>query len=384
VVELRGISWDHPRGMAPLRATAKRFEQEHPGVHIIWDARSLAAFGEQPIEKLAERYDLLVIDHPFVGRAARIECLTPLDTLLPADFLAEQARQSVGPSFQSYTYAGHQWALAIDAAAHVSVYREDLLEQAGQSIPQTWEQVLALAENAPIAVPLNSAGAIDCFLTLCASFGAPAGQTAEEFVDRETARRVFALLRQLVALGHADSLAWSPPQALDRMASTDEIVYCPLVFGYSNYSRPGFAPHLLRFTDIPSGAAEDSPSGALLGGTGLAISASCRATSEAAAYATYVASAECQCTLYVESGGQPGNRVAWTDPAANASTTNFFRDTLETLDHAYVRPRYDGFVAFHDEVGVLLNEYLSHPSDENTLLDRIDVLYRESVANQSE
>lgn len=378
MVELRGMSWDHPRGMAPLCATAERFEQEHPDIHITWDARSLAAFGEQPIEKLAERCDLLVIDHPFVGRAARIGCLTPLDTLLSADFLAEQARQSVGPSFPSYTYANHQWALAIDAAAHVSAYREDLLEKAGLSMPRTWEQVIALAEQAPIAIPLNSSGAIDCFLTLCASFGAPVGQGTEGFVDRETARRVLALLRQLVSLGHPDSLAWSPPQALDRMATTNEIAYCPLLFGYSNYSRPGFAPHLLRFSNIPSATAEGGPTGALLGGTGLAISAYCRAEPEATAYATYVASAECQRTLYVASGGQPGNRVAWTDPDANAATNDFFHGTLETLNYAYVRPRYDGFVAFHDEVGVLLNEYLHQSGDENALLDQVELLYKES------
>src|SRR5260370_18996412 len=120
MAELRGITWDHPRGMAPMLATAAAYEQAHPGTRITWTARSLQAFGDQPLEELASRFDLLVIDHPFAGVAARAGCLLPLDEHLPAAFLEEQARQSVGPSHRSYQHAGHQWAVAIAAAAQVS------------------------------------------------------------------------------------------------------------------------------------------------------------------------------------------------------------------------------------------------------------------------
>ena len=42
-------------------------------------SRSLEAFGDQPLEDVADQYDLIVIDHPFCGRAERTGCLTPLD-----------------------------------------------------------------------------------------------------------------------------------------------------------------------------------------------------------------------------------------------------------------------------------------------------------------
>jgi multiple sugar transport system substrate-binding protein len=61
--------------------------------------------------------------------------LLPLDELLPAAFLDNQARHSVGQSHASYHYDGHQWALAIDAAAPVSSWRHQLLEQCGLSVP---------------------------------------------------------------------------------------------------------------------------------------------------------------------------------------------------------------------------------------------------------
>ena len=103
-------------------------------------------FADFPLQKLAETYDLLVIDHPFVGFAAADGCLLPLDEFIDAAVLADQAANSVGPSHRSYHYGGHQWALATDAAGHVSAYRPDLIEEIG-GLPQTWDEVLALAET---------------------------------------------------------------------------------------------------------------------------------------------------------------------------------------------------------------------------------------------
>jgi multiple sugar transport system substrate-binding protein len=171
MINLHGITWDHPRGLAPLRGTAAAWEREQ-GVRVEWTARSLHAFGAQPIEELTAHYDLLVIDHPFAGVAARTGLLLPFDQHLPAEFLQEQAAQSVGLSHLSYQYEGHQWALAIDAAAQVSSYRPDLLERLDASVLRTWDEVLALAGRAHgpwLAMPLSPVNAICSFFTpLCA------------------------------------------------------------------------------------------------------------------------------------------------------------------------------------------------------------------------
>jgi multiple sugar transport system substrate-binding protein len=115
-IELRGITWNHTRGYLPMVATAQRFSELHPGVTISWERRSLQRFADFPVERLAEKYDLLVIDHPSAGSVAVHGSLLPLDGLLPAEFLAGQAANSVGLSRSSYFFAGYQWALAIDAA----------------------------------------------------------------------------------------------------------------------------------------------------------------------------------------------------------------------------------------------------------------------------
>ena len=378
MIELKGITWDHPRGLAPLLATAAHFTQENPEIRIEWKVRSLAEFGEQSIEQLAENYDLLVIDHPFVGTAARSRCLLPLEEHLPAAFLAEQSQDSVGPSYRSYTYDGHQWALAVDAAGHVSAYRPELLESDRANVPRTWHEVLELANRSSVAIPLNPAGVIDSFLTLCANLGEEPGRRRDHLVSRSTANKALELLRTLIRRISGESFLLDPPRVLDRMSTTNDISYCPLLFGYSNYSRPGKIPYLCHFTNIPGVEKSSGPRGALLGGTGLAISTSCQAVAAASRYLQWVTSPECQRTLYFESGGQPGNRAAWIDASVNAGANSFFLNTLETLEQAYVRPRYDGFVEFHDQVGLLLHDHLRSRSEKLDIWAEINELYLKS------
>src|SRR5215212_1162826 len=114
---LRGLTWDHTRGYAPVVAAAALYRDTvRPDVDVVWDRRSLWAFGEAPLEDVASAYDLLVLDHPFIGVAAEAELLVALDGELSEPYLDEQRAQSVGPSFESYAHDGHQWALPIDAS----------------------------------------------------------------------------------------------------------------------------------------------------------------------------------------------------------------------------------------------------------------------------
>ena len=71
---LRGMTWAHPRGYDPLVACA-RLWREQTGVEIVWEKRSLQDFETYPVDELAARYDLIVIDHPHVGQITREGCL---------------------------------------------------------------------------------------------------------------------------------------------------------------------------------------------------------------------------------------------------------------------------------------------------------------------
>ncbi len=76
---LKGMTWGHSRGISPLQAYAQRFNQLYPDIEVQWRQRTLQEFADYPIEKLTETYDLLIIDHPWVGCAADTHCVLPLD-----------------------------------------------------------------------------------------------------------------------------------------------------------------------------------------------------------------------------------------------------------------------------------------------------------------
>jgi multiple sugar transport system substrate-binding protein len=116
----------------------------------------------------------------------------------------------------------------------------------------------------------------------------------------------------------------------------------------------------------------------MLGGTGLAISAKCKHPEVAADYAKCGASPEIQRGIFFQSGGQPGHRAAWLDEANNVACTNFFRDTLPTLDRAFVRPRYNGYLNFQDHAGDPIHEFLRNGGNAGQVLDKVNELYRKS------
>ncbi len=376
---LTGITWNHSRGYLPLVATAQRFAELHDDVTIEWSKRSLQAFADQPIERLADHFDLLIIDHPFVGFAAAHPVLVPLDEHLPAAFLADQGANSVGASHTSYDCGGHQWALAVDAATPVSAVRPDLIERLGVDVPQTWSELLALARQGHVAFPAIPIDSLGHFWMLCLALGEEPCATTDYVVDPTVGTIALEHLRELVALCDPACLARNPIQTYEAMVASDELVYCPFAYGYSNYARQGYARALLRFGGLVTFEGRQLRS--TLGGTGLAISQRCRELNTAFAYVQYVASPVCQRRLYVTSGGQPGHRGAWLDAEVNHLCHDFFRDTLATLDEAWLRPRFDGYIPFQDEAGAIVHRYLRSGGDPRLVVDELDRGYRESSTN---
>jgi multiple sugar transport system substrate-binding protein len=377
---LRGTTWDHARGLGGLRATASAYAAVRPAVRVEWATRSLQAFADQPVEELARRFDLVCLDHPAVGEAAARGCLVPLDEHLDGATLTVQARGGVGRSAESYVWEGHRWALATDAAAQVAAYRPDLLRRAGLSLPRTWPEALAAADALRraglwAALPAVPIDAICAFLAVCAALGETPFFTGQ-VVTRRTGRSALALLAAFMERCHPDSLAWNPPRLLEHMAAADDVAWCPLAFGHVNYARPGFRDHPVLAAPPPAGG-DGVPRGTL-GGAGLAVSAASAAVAEAVAYAAYVARPEVQRTVYVQGGGQPAHRSAWTDEAVNAAAGGFFRDTLGTLDAALLRPRHDGFLGFQAAAGDRVHGWLRHGGDPDRVLASIEAAWQAS------
>jgi multiple sugar transport system substrate-binding protein len=376
--KLKGLTWDHPRGYAPLIAGAREYHQSHPGVEISWERRTLREFGEAPIEQYAERYDLIVIDHPFTGFAAAHDVLVDLAPYITAAERDVFARDSVGLSWNSYWYAGGLWALPIDAATQVACYRPDLLSQLSSPPPKTFEDVLKLAATARaqgrfVIVPACPIDAISLVFTLSANLGHAICEMDSSFLEPGVAREILERLHALIAAAHPKSVDWNPIQVYDFMVSSSDAVYCPWGFGYSNYSRRGI-PVPLKFTDAPA-AGQIGCGGTMLGGTGVAVTVSCEHRDAAVAYAKWLVSIEHQRGTYVREGGQPASLTAWTDPTVDAQANGFFSRTLDTLESAYVRPRFDGFVRFFESAGIEINRCLRGDLSDQKLIEFLNAQF---------
>ena len=375
--ELRGITWNHSRGFVSVVATAQRFCEMRPDVDITWEKRSLQEFADAPIQGLAERYDLLVIDHPWAGFAAYSRVLVPLQEILPEDYMRDQAENSVGHSHPSYIFRGNQCALAIDAATPVASYRPDLLERYDLEQPDTWRDLLDLARRGRVIMPGIPIDTLMNWYMLCATQGEAPFVDDEWAVSDEMSLQALEQLRELASLCPRDIFDWNPIAVYEALSRRDDVLYCPFAYGYSNYSRAGYSEALLTFDDMVDidgrGRCQTT-----LGGTGLAISTGCGALDIARDYAMFTASPAIQRSLFFENGGQPGHRSAWLDPEVNRRSNNYFRNTLPALDRAYLRPRFPGYLHFQDHGGAPIREYLMEGGDGRQVLDQLKRLFDEA------
>jgi multiple sugar transport system substrate-binding protein len=158
-------------------------------------------------------------------------------------------------------------------------------------------------------------------------------------------------------------------------AETDVALYCPFVFGYSNYSRLGFRERLLRFRDIiPLGANGTSPAGSLLGGVGLGVSAKSPRIKEAVRFTEWIAGAEVQRGVFAASGGQPAHRAAWDDPKVDSMAGGFFSGVRRTIDESWTRPRVPGYVEWQNASMTIVHQALRSGSGFDSAVKKLNHL----------
>jgi multiple sugar transport system substrate-binding protein len=356
-------------------ATSAAYAAVRPGVTITWEKRSLQAFADRPIGEMSETYDLMVIDHPHVGEVARTGQLLALDGLGRDAEMVALASGSVGLSHPSYEFGGRQWALAIDTATPVACFRADRIGAA----PATWDGVLDLARQGQVGFALIPINALMCFFGMARNLGYAVAE-GDDLIAPAQGAQVLDLLREVVALMDPRCLTLDPIGIYEWMGrQAGGPAYSPFGYGYTNYSRDGYCAYPLTFADAP-GIGRADPSGTVLGGTGIAVSARCHHPEVAVDYAFWIAGAECQKGLYFQSGGQPGHAAAWEDDACNAASRDFFRRTRATLESAWLRPRYDGYMGLQDRAGDIVHACLRGGVTVGATVEALNRAYRESRA----
>ena len=374
MINLKGMTWDHSRGYDPMIATSKAFANKYNNnVSIEWDKRPLQAFADRPIEQMVEEYDLMVIDYPHVGEVSAKGLLQNFNVDEHLDKLESLKKESVGSSHQSYNINGYQWALAIDAASQVSCFREDLISK----IPLSWNELDNLANDNKVLWPLKPVHAISSFYSIYNNLGKEFDPSNRNFVERKFGIKTLEMMKQIASKLIKECFTMDPIKTAELLSETDDFVYSPYVYGFSNYSRSGFRKNILTYGDVIN-LSNKGPAGTHLGGTGIAISKKSEHKDLALEYSYWIAGSECQKNLFYSSGGQPGNIDAWNDDSINLETNNFFKNTKQTLSLAWVRPRHNGYIKFQDKSGDIINEFLQSNTKESFVIDKLTTLYRES------
>lgn len=377
--QLLGLTWDHPRGYAALAELERldaRGERPHGrvGAPLHWERQPLEGFESEPLARLAERYDVLVLDHPGLPDGVASGSLVAMEDLFSAGELSAWSEAFAGPSWASYEHRGSQWALPLDAATQIAVSRPDVLGD--EPAPATWDEVIELARRRSPALCLGGPHAFLMFLALCVAAGAePLAERDGPLVPATVGRFALETMAELLALADPRGSSLNPIGVLDAM-SRGGPAYCPLVYGYVTYHRaPAAGRRRLRAHDPPRVGGGGRP-GTVLGGTGLAVSRRCADLDAARGHLRRLVSSQVQGRLIPALGGQPSLRSAWCDPEVDRAAGGFFSATRASLDAAWVRPRREGYIGFQTAAGELVREGLLARRAPAVLLEQLEALHR--------
>ncbi|WP_119258476.1 extracellular solute-binding protein [Shinella zoogloeoides] len=362
-----GLTWDHPRGYNALAETARRVNAGRVQPLIHWNKQPLEGFESAPIRDLAERNDLLVMDHPHIGEAVAEDCFWALEDLYPAEQLALWRRDSVGPSAASYHWDGRTWALPLDVATQVMARRADRLPEP----PESWDEIVALAARLPVAQSLAGPHAVLTLMSMVAGAGGCVG--GEDFLPVAEGAAALETMHRLHARRPTASETLNPIGLLEAMARGGDIALVPLVFGYVTYAALGHAPQVVRFSDT---LRQGGGAGGVIGGTGIAFSRRSRPTPELLDHIASLLAAPTQVEVFPTFGGQPSARAAWRDAGVNDAWGDFYRGTLATAETALLRPRFDGYIAFQTAAAQCVRLALERREEPETTLAALRTLWR--------
>jgi multiple sugar transport system substrate-binding protein len=376
VSTLRIICWGHRRATDPLQAACISFRLQRPDVEIIIDVRPLSDFEHQGIAGVADQYDLVVFDHPFCGDIAAGGHFLPLEEAIPALLGSDSDGLYVGPSLDSYRYAGHVWGAPIDAATQNALYRADLLAALDETLPTTWHDAVALGRRlAPrklfLGIAIETPHALATIASLMANAGRAWQTDPDEplYIDRDAFLEAYSLVRELLAYSSPEALAWNSIDLHEAMVRRDDIVYCPAVYGYGTYAEAD-QRRRLSFAAF-AGAATPFGTGSMIGGTALGISSHCAAAQDAVSFVTHILGATVQDHIIPEHHGQAARLSSWLDAENDRRFNGFFFATRESLEASWVRPRRPGYPVFQRDAGHAVAEALKTGRDGRAATDFI-------------
>jgi multiple sugar transport system substrate-binding protein len=351
VIRLSVLNWKNRRATAPVAAAIKAYRGDHPDVEISQVIRPLSDFEHQGIEQVAKDHDIVIFDHPFCGAIAASECFLTLDDRLPELAFMSAGMNYIGPSLATYRFRDRVWGLPIDGATQHALVRKDLLGALNANLPTTHADVLKLGRQARkqgkyLGTPVETPHALMSIFAYMANLGAPVDASDERLlsIPKESFIKAFDAVRHVLDLSPPEALGWNSIDLHEQMVARNDVVYAPVVYGYATYGESDNSSPL-GFGPFP-GMAAPYHAGTAIGGTAMGISRHSQHQDAALAFARYMASEAVQANLVADHHGQPGGRLGWQNPGMDARYNGFFSAVTSTIDDAWTRPRYKGYVEF--------------------------------------
>lgn len=362
-MKLSVLNWDNRRATAPVAAAIKAYRQIEPAVEITQVIRPLSDFEHQGIEEVSKAHDIIIFDHPFSGAISASGCFLALDEELPELTAASASGGYIGPSLETYRYKGKVWGLPIDGATQHALVRRDLLTSLGSNLPVTHDDVLELGKRARdrglyLGTAVETPHALMSILSYMANLGEPIDADDEQLlaIPEGSFNKAFDAVREVLQMAPPEALGWNSIDLHEQMVVRDDVVYCPAVYGYATYGEPDHAKRL-AFGPF-AGMASPYHAGTAIGGTAMGISRYGAHQEAALAFARFVASDEVQRSLVASNHGQPGGLSGWQDADMDTRYNGFFSIVSPTMEAAWVRPRYKGYVEFQRRGGEIVTDAL--------------------------
>ena len=357
-LQLRGITWNHPRGILPFVESSRLYALSSQ-VLAIWEAYAWDDFRERQFKELRQRspyYDLIQFDHPWVGSYASNRWLEPLDP-----YISQEQRHYLESRFprvivDSYRWDDKLWALPVDMGAHVSFWRQDILESLSLDVPRSWEEVLEagrVLRDAGYMQPYGFANktyqGFLFFVEILAEFGTLGDGFPHAFVS-EDALRALELIEELGALSHHDSARWNPWDVVQAVVEEGVVIGAPSVFGYVDATfRYEHSPHIITCL-VPKLEATGLQC-SLLGGVGLGINHTSTHKPESFQYSLFNIQPD-TCRMMLEHNGQPVVQVA-----SHIKEIEQFMEALrENVEISVTRPRSPNWPQVELDGGELMTD----------------------------
>jgi multiple sugar transport system substrate-binding protein len=319
-------------------------------------------------------FDVVAFDYLWGKEYADGGFLAPIDNLVDRNAEKVNIDDFFAPYIEYAKQDGKLYGLPWLGAVYMLFYREDLLNQSGLEVPQTWEDYAAAAErlkqdhgiSGSTFIGKRDDPLVNEFATIAWSYGGNFNEGATATMNSAENLQAFELWDRVLETAPADSLAVDWPVAASQFAKGQ----AAMMLNYSDTAETVLAEksvaNKVGFALVPKGpTGEATPA---LGGWAIGINSDSEKQEAAFDYITWLLSAETQ-RKGLELGGS-ATRVSVLDDPALAKRYPYFPASVENYEAGHAFPKATNWVEWEAAMGPPMSDALGGQTSLQEGLDK--------------